>query len=192
MVVVFNTRRRRRRAHPLRRGRRSGRPGRPRGLGRSYLSKATCLMRPPFVLRAFRRVRDHRDLLHSSSLLKKPALCLQSAYRLPPLKKTRVRQVVWDKWFPPNMCPGSLSKESFHSHGSSLHYTGNPYMTKKTAPFTRKQYGTPWRPVAAKREAPLSCIGLWGYTVRPGGVFASRDFDIYIYIYIYTHTRLSI
>ena len=54
-------------------------------LGWRYLSNATCLRRPHFVLCAFRRVWDHHNLPHYS----------------PPLKETRVRQVVFDKWFPP-------------------------------------------------------------------------------------------
>ena len=49
-------------------------------LGWHYLSKATRLIRPPLVC-VFRRVKDHRNLLHYSPLL----------------KNTCVRQVVLDK-----------------------------------------------------------------------------------------------
>ena len=35
-----------------------------------YSSNATCLMRPLFVLRILRRLKDHRHLLHDSPLLK--------------------------------------------------------------------------------------------------------------------------
>ena len=51
-------------------------------IGWHYLSKAACLMRPHLLcVCVFRRVKDHRNLLHYS----------------PPLKKTCFRQVVLDK-----------------------------------------------------------------------------------------------
>ena len=49
--------------------------------GWHYPSHATCLIQASFVLCVFRRVKDHRKLLHYSPLL----------------KKARVRQVVLDK-----------------------------------------------------------------------------------------------
>ena len=49
-----------------------------------YLSNATCLIQASLVLCALRRVKHHCTLLHSSPLL----------------KKTFVRRVVIDKWFP--------------------------------------------------------------------------------------------
>ena len=53
-------------------------------LGRHYLSNATCRIQASFVSCAVDSVRDHRALQNES----------------PPLKKTRVRQVVLDKWLP--------------------------------------------------------------------------------------------
>ena len=54
------------------------------GLGRHYLSNATCLTRPRLFYVCFRRVKEHHNLLHRSPLLKKAC----------------VRKVVLDKWFP--------------------------------------------------------------------------------------------
>ena len=53
-------------------------------LGWHHLSNATCLIQASFVLCVCFRVKGHRNLLHDS----------------PVLKKTCVRQVVLDKWFP--------------------------------------------------------------------------------------------
>ena len=57
-------------------------------LGRDYLSNATCLIRPHLSC-VVRRVKDHRKLPKYSPLL----------------KKTCVRQVVLDKWFPSSLAP---------------------------------------------------------------------------------------
>ena len=59
-------------------------PSRTQDLGWHYLSNATCLLIRPRLFCVFRRVKDHRNLLHCS----------------PCLKKTCVRQVVLDKRFP--------------------------------------------------------------------------------------------
>ena len=52
--------------------------------GWHYLSNAACLMPATFVLCVLCRVKDHHKLLHV----------------LPPSKKTCVRQVALNKWFP--------------------------------------------------------------------------------------------
>ena len=62
----------------------SDRGERLEGLGRHYLSKATLSNAASFVLCFVSRVKDHYKLLHSS----------------PCLKKSYVRQVVLDEWFP--------------------------------------------------------------------------------------------
>ena len=55
------------------------------GMGWHYMSKATCLIRPHvFYVFCCCCVEDRQDLLHDS----------------PRSKKTWVRQVVLDKWFP--------------------------------------------------------------------------------------------
>ena len=53
-------------------------------IGWPYLSNGYLTNAASSALRVFRRVKDHQTLLHYS----------------PPLKKTCVRQVVLDKWFP--------------------------------------------------------------------------------------------
>ena len=53
-------------------------------IGWHYLSNATCLIRPRSFYVSVCRVKEHRNVLHCSPLL----------------KNTCVRQVVLDKWFP--------------------------------------------------------------------------------------------
>ena len=57
--------------------------------GRHDLSNAACQNTASLVLCVVRRVKDHHSLLHYSLRLKKTVL-----------KKTLVRQVVLNKWFP--------------------------------------------------------------------------------------------
>ena len=60
------------------------RVGREEVLGRHYLSDATLSNPASFALFVFRHVKDHRNSLQSSPLLKKAC----------------ARQVVLDRWFP--------------------------------------------------------------------------------------------
>ena len=92
-------------------------------LGRHYLSNATCLMQPRCLLCAVYTVKDHCDLPYCSPLL----------------KKTCVRQVVLDKWFPLDtlstlasaMQIASLSIASRKPRKAAL-YTTNAALTYKS------------------------------------------------------------
>ena len=97
-------------------------------LGWHYLSNATRLMRPRLFYASVRRVKDHRNLLHDSQLLKNNCIrqvVLDKWFPLnhsPCLKNKCVRQVVLDKWFP-------LTYATAHT----LHTTSQEQQIRKAA-----------------------------------------------------------